>query len=112
MKTSWKDLNIKEKLAILSACAAFLIGWALSIAGFVVPPIGEVHESILFILGQALVYAASVFGIAAYFKAESIQMKDDISKHLDKVERMAIQREKLRNNVIVEEIPDNDEQNE
>ena len=105
MKTSWNDLNIKEKLAIISACAAFIIGWALSIAGFIVPPIGEVHESILFILGQGLVYAASVFGIAAYFKAESVQMKEDISKHIDKVERMAIEREKLRNNIDVDEIP-------
>lgn len=106
MKTTWKDLNIKEKLAIISAIAAFIIGWALSVAGFIVPPIGEVHESILFILGQALIYAASVFGIAAYFKAESTQMKYDISKHIDNVERMVIQRENLRNNGDVDEIPE------
>ena len=106
MKNTWKDLNIKEKLAILSACAAFLIGWALSIAGFIVPPLGEVHESILFILGQALVYAASVFGIAAYFKAESMQMKDDISKHISEMERLQIERMNLRKGIDEGEMPE------
>lgn len=99
MKNKWSDLNIKEKISIISAIAAFVIGWTLSICGFIVPPVGEVHESILFILGQGLVYAASVFGIAAYFKSESIQLKHDINRHIDKVERMAIERERLRNGI-------------
>ena len=111
MKTTWKDLNIKEKLAIISAIAAFIIGWALSVAGFIVPPLGEVHESLLFILGQALVYAASVFGIAAYFKSESVQLRRDMDRHLDHIERMQIQREKLRHNIDVDEIPEEDDEN-
>jgi hypothetical protein len=105
MKTSFKDLNIKEKLAICSALAAFIIGWGMSIAGFIVPPLGEVHESILFILGQALVYAASVFGIAAYFKAESHQMKSDLRQYFSEKERLQEERFKLRNNVDDGEIP-------
>ena len=112
MKTSWKDLNIKEKLAILSACIAFILGWCMSIAGFWIPPVGEVADSILWILGQALLYAASVFGVSAYFRSETVQLRKDMDRHLEKMERMAIQREKLRNNVIVEEIPDNNEQND
>ena len=93
MKTKWNELNIKEKIAIISAIAAFIVGWALSIAGFIVPPLGEVHESILFILGQALVYSASVFGIAAYFKAESHQMKEDLRQFF--IEKEELQNERL-----------------
>lgn len=114
MKTKWVDLNIKDKLAILSAVIAFILGWSMSIAGFWIPPVGEVADSILWILGQALLYAASVFGVSAYFRSESVQLRKDMDKHLEKMERMQIQREKLRNGVDVEEIPNkyDDEDNE
>ena len=114
MKTKWVDLNIKEKLAILSAIIAFILGWCMSIAGFWIPPIGEVADSILWILGQALLYAASVFGVSAYFRSESVQLRKDMDRHLEHMERMQIQREKLRNGIDVEEIPNknNDEDDE
>jgi hypothetical protein len=90
MKTKWADLNIKDKLAILSAVIAFVLGWCMSIAGFWIPPIGEVADSILWILGQALLYAASVFGVSAYFRSETVQLKRDMDRHLEHIERMQI----------------------
>lgn len=108
MKQNWNDLNIKEKLSIASACLAFIAGWTLTgIAAFV--PILLSEQGVLWILGQALIYSASVFGVALYFKAESVQMKHDIDRHLERVERMQIQREKLRMGQQVEEIPDEEE---
>lgn len=108
MKQNWNDLNIKEKLSIASACLAFIAGWTLTgIAAFV--PILLSEQGVLWILGQALIYSASVFGVALYFKAESVQMKHDIDRHLERVERMQIQREKLRKGLEVEEIPDEEE---
>ena len=36
MKTTWRDMSIKEQLAIISACVAFVAGWTLTgIAAFV-----------------------------------------------------------------------------
>ena len=91
MKQNWNDLNIKEKLSIASACLAFIAGWTLTgIAAFV--PILLSEQGVLWILGQALIYSASVFGVALYFKAESVQMKHDIDRHLERVERLQIQR--------------------
>lgn len=113
MKTKWVDLNIKEKLAILSAVVAFILGWCMSIAGFWIPPIGEVADSILWILGQALLYAASVFGVSAYFRSETVQLRKDMDKHLEEIERMQIQRERLRNGDNVQDISTNNvEENE
>lgn len=110
----WSDLNIKDKIAILSAIIAFILGWCMSIAGFWLPPVGEVADSILWILGQALLYAASVFGVSAYFRSETVQLRRDMDKHLQAMESLQIQREKLRNGIDVEEIPNkyNDEDNE
>lgn len=109
MKTTWSDLNIKEKLAIASACMAFILGWTLTaLAAFVPLLISE--QGVLWILGQSLVYTASVFGVSMYFKSESIQLKHDIDRHIDKMERMQIQREKLRNNQEVIEIPEEEDE--
>lgn len=109
MKTNFSDLNIKEKLAIVSACIAFAAGWTLTgIAAFV--PILLSEQGVLWILGQSLVYSASVFGLGMYFKAESVQMKHDINRHLEHMERMQIQREKLRKGIPTEEIPYEDEE--
>ena len=108
MKTTFKDLNIKDKLAIISACVAFTVGWGLTICAAFVPLLLS-EQGILWILGQALVYSASVFGLGMYFKSESTQMKQDIDKHLERMERLSIQREKLRKGQDVEELPDEEE---
>lgn len=105
MKVSFKDLNIKEKLAIISACVAFCAGWALTgIAAFV--PLLLSEQSILWILGQSLTYASAVFGVSMYFSAESRQMKHDINKHIEHMDRLMIQRERLKKGLDVDEIPD------
>lgn len=80
---NWCSLNIKEKIAIISAIAAFVAGWGLSIAAFIVPPVGEISDGILWILGQSLVYASSVFGITSYFSTETIRMKRDLRHYMD-----------------------------
>ena len=77
----WVDLSIKEKLAIGSACLAFLAGWVLTICAAFVPLLLS-EQGVLWILGQSLVYAASIFGVAAYFKSETIQMKSDMRRYL------------------------------
>ena len=108
MKTTWKDLSIKEKLAVGSAVFAFIAGWTLTgLAAFV--PILLSEQATLWILGQSLVYSASVFGVSMYFKAETVQMKQDINRHIEHMERMQIQREKLRKGLEVEEIPEDEE---
>ena len=112
MKTKWVDLNIKDKIAILSAFIAFILGWCMSIAGFWIPPIGEVSDSILWILGQALLYAASVFGVSAYFRSETVKLRQDMDRHLQHMERMQIQSEKLRSGMDIEETPIKDEEYE
>lgn len=94
MKTNkWSDLGIKDKLAIGSACIAFALGWAITgIAAFIPLLISE--QGVLWILGQSLVYTASVFGVSLYFKSEAIQLRHDIDKHLEHVERMRL-KEKM-----------------
>lgn len=56
----------KDTIAVTSAMVMLLFGISLTTAGFIIPPTGEIHESVLWVLGQALIYAGSIFGIAYY----------------------------------------------
>lgn len=88
----YEQCTTKQKIAIITAVAAFVLGWCLTIAGFIVPPTGEIADSVLWVLGQGLVYAASVFGITGYFSAESKRMKRDMENYFDR--RIALEENK------------------
>lgn len=88
MKERWKDLDLKTRLAYVTAIIAFGIGWILTILGFVFPPLGIVSDSVLWILGQALVYAASVFGVGMYVTGSVRGMKKEISRFMRDEKKM------------------------
>lgn len=111
MKQTFKELNIKDKLAIVSACIAFTVGWGLTICAAFVPLLLS-EQGILWILGQALIYSASVFGLGMYFKSESTQMKRDMERYFDKKERLQVERMKIRQGIDEGEMPLNDEEDE
>lgn len=76
-------MDIKQKFAIVTAVTAFVAGWGLTIAGFIIPPEGEVSDSVLWILGQALIYTASVLGIGMYFKNQMVKFRADTRRYID-----------------------------
>lgn len=82
----WSDLEVKTKIAYLTAIVAFTVGWGLAIAGFVIGA-GVVSDSVLWILGQALVYAASVFGVGMYVTNSVRNMKKAIRMFMQTEDR-------------------------
>jgi len=98
-------MSIKEQLAIISACVAFVAGWTLTgIAAFV--PLLLSESAILFVLGQGMTYSAAVFGVSMYFNAESVKMKREINRHIEHMERMQLQRLNIRQGLDAGEIPE------
>lgn len=73
----------KDNIAVTSAIVMLCFGMALTAIGFFVSPVGEVHDSILWILGQALLYAGAIFGVAYYTKGViDKQVKDLENRYL------------------------------
>lgn len=73
----------KDNIAVTSAIVMLCFGMALTAVGFFVSPVGEVHDSILWILGQALLYAGAIFGVAYYTKGViDKQVKDLENRYL------------------------------
>lgn len=90
-RESWSSLEVKTKIAYITAIVAFFLGWALTIAGFIIGA-GIISDSVLWVLGQSLVYAASVFGVGMYVTTSVRGMKTAI-RHF-----MADEDRKFRNN--------------
>ena len=62
MKTPLEKRIMKQLQLILSVvlCA---FGVLLLIAGFVIPPMGEIHHSVLIAFGEILTFSGSLVGI-------------------------------------------------
>lgn len=63
------------------------VGVALAVAGFIVSPLGEISDSVLYFTAQCFIYAGSVFGVSVYVtdKFKNLQnklgIKDEEEKH-------------------------------
>lgn len=75
-------MDIKQKTAYITAIVAFVLGWFLVIAGFYKPPEGEVSDSVLWILGQALIYTASVLGVTMYFNSQMVKFRAETRRYI------------------------------
>lgn len=79
---NWKSLSFKNKMSYVLCISSFVIGVALTVAGFLVNPLGEVHASILTSLGVFLTFSGSVIGIAQHYGAQLEGFKSEIRKEL------------------------------
>ena len=64
-------MNFKNHKSAIQHCSAiFLItvGCGLLIAGFILHPSGEIHNSVLVAFGEILTFAGALFGIDYHYK--------------------------------------------
>lgn len=58
----------KPTIQLLAAVFLIVVGCGLLIAGFVVPPPGEIHNSVLIAFGEILTFAGAVFGMKYHYQ--------------------------------------------
>lgn len=56
----------KEDIQVWTAVGMLIAGVSLAVAGFLVEPLGTIHDSVLWFFAQCLVYAGSIFGVYIY----------------------------------------------
>ena len=74
----WKELSFKDKLSYVLCIFSFIIGVILTIAGFIVKPLGEVDASVLTSLGLFLSFSGSIIGITQHYSMELDKFKSSI----------------------------------
>ena len=73
------DNSIKtNKTRTYTIVISFILGWCITIAGFIVPPQGEIDNTVLVVLGQALTYCAVGLGFKDYV---DLKISNAVNKH-------------------------------
>ncbi|NDW10954.1 hypothetical protein [Dysgonomonas sp. 520] len=67
----------KLKFQLIISVALVLVGCGLLIAGFRVPPVGEIHNSVLIAFGEILTFVGAIFGIDYSYKAKVFNKKNE-----------------------------------
>ena len=57
-------------------------GFLLAVAGFIVPPTGQIHESVLGIFAECLIYAGSIFGVTIYIQSKYSELRSYLDTKL------------------------------
>ena len=73
----------RVNIQYISAVGMLISGVALSVAGFVVPPLGEISDSVLWFAAQTMIYAGSVFGVSVYVNDKFRTITDKLNKDND-----------------------------
>ena len=60
--------NHKSAIQLCSPIFLITVGCGLLIAGFILPPSGEIHNSVLVAFGEILTFAGALFGIDYHYK--------------------------------------------
>lgn len=80
----WNELHFKDKLSYVLCILSFIIGVILTIAGFIVKPLGEVDDSILTSLGLFLSFSGSIIGITQHYSQQLENFKNEIRSQREK----------------------------
>lgn len=73
MENDKNDKLTRHKLTtqLLSAVSLITVGCGLLVAGFIIAPTGEIHNSILVAFGEILTFAGALFGIDYHYRIKS-----------------------------------------
>ena len=80
---NWSELSYRDKVAYTVTIGAFIIGVALSITGMVLPPVGEVHPTVITLVGLFLSFAGALLGISHHFENELGKFKASVEQKLN-----------------------------
>ena len=68
---------VRTTIIWTAAVLAFLAGVGLCIAGFTVPPTGEISGSVLTATGEFLTFFGSVFGIGEFTRIQLAKIREE-----------------------------------
>ena len=79
---SWSELSYRDKVAYSVTIGAFVAGVALSVTGMVLPPVGEVHPTVITLIGLFLSFAGEFLGISNHYEKELGKFKATVEQKL------------------------------
>ena len=71
------QLNIQLSIAVV----VFITGIGLLVAGFVIPPSGEIHNSVLVAFGECCTFCGSIIGVDYHYRFKSYEEQERRKHH-------------------------------
>ena len=91
--------NKKDSIATWSAVGMLVLGVILTLAAFIVPSTGQVHESVLWNLWQILIFCGSIFCIVTYSKFCIDETERNNESIIDRIINRRSDKQKLDNRI-------------
>ena len=89
----WNNKS-KEIVAHVAAGLLLLFGMIMVVCGFITPPSGEVHDSILWIFGQTLVFSGAVLGISLHVDNSIKSIEAKLEENMNQRIRDEVQQDR------------------
>jgi hypothetical protein len=84
LSEKWNDISIKDRLAYSTAIGAMIVGFGLCTASFFM--MKSIGTDLLALLGEALIYAASIFTMSKYFSTKLLDIEKYMVKKIREIE--------------------------
>lgn len=78
MKKVEKIKHVKLKWMIICAVVLVLIGVIMILLSMFLPPIGEIHPSVLTALGEVFTFSGSLWGLNTHYRIKTIKIDADM----------------------------------
>lgn len=72
-----------ELIKLYVAVTMVVFGMCLISAGFVVAPLGEIHNSVLIAFGESLTFAGCLFGISHLYSTKHKELEKRVADIMD-----------------------------
>lgn len=69
-----EKVTMERKLQMLIAGIMSIVGAGLLIAGFIVEPMGEIHNSVLIAFGEVMTFVGAILGIHYTYRYKAAQV--------------------------------------
>ena len=79
MKKVEKIKHVKLKWMIICAVILVLIGVIMILLSMFLPPIGEIHPSVLTALGEVFAFSGSLWGLNTHYRIKTIKIDTDMN---------------------------------
>ena len=79
------DREEEESIQYIVAIAMLIFGMVLCLLGFFTPPVGEIHTSVLAVLGQILILVGAIFHLNISYKNKEQHFESLFEKRLEKL---------------------------
>lgn len=78
MKNVEKIKHVKLKWMIICAVILVFIGIIMILLSMFLPPIGEIHPSVLTALGEVFTFSGSLWGLNTHYRIKTIKIDTDM----------------------------------